>query len=183
MKTSRSTTATRAGYGLLFCLMLQANNSQAAIINFTSLIDPSPDILLPSPSYTYEHSLTSVGFNPATDTLTSAELHVYFAEEDWVAQTDDSVTIYFEGSAAAAGVSSDPAGIGNSTWDDIFSVDVSLLQTDGTLSIRLDSAGGTLFRMSELTATGTSVVPVPAAAWLFTSGLLGLIGVARRKKS
>lgn len=28
-----------------------------------------------------------------------------------------------------------------------------------------------------------SVVPVPAAAWLFGSGLLGLIGVARRKKS
>jgi hypothetical protein len=25
------------------------------------------------------------------------------------------------------------------------------------------------------------VVPVPAAAWLFGSGLLGLIGVARRK--
>lgn len=28
----------------------------------------------------------------------------------------------------------------------------------------------------------TSVVPVPAAAWLFGSGLLGLVGVARRKK-
>ena len=28
-----------------------------------------------------------------------------------------------------------------------------------------------------------SAVPVPAAAWLFGSGLLGLIGVARRKKS
>ena len=28
----------------------------------------------------------------------------------------------------------------------------------------------------------TSVVPVPAAVWLFGSGLLGLVGVARRKK-
>jgi hypothetical protein len=28
-----------------------------------------------------------------------------------------------------------------------------------------------------------SAVPVPAAAWLFGSGLLGLIGIARRKKS
>ena len=27
----------------------------------------------------------------------------------------------------------------------------------------------------------TSVVPVPAAAWLFGSGLLGLVGIARRK--
>lgn len=29
----------------------------------------------------------------------------------------------------------------------------------------------------------TSVVPVPAAVWLFGSGLLGLIGMARRKKA
>lgn len=28
-----------------------------------------------------------------------------------------------------------------------------------------------------------SVVPVPAAAWLFGSGLLGLVGLARRKKA
>ncbi len=27
-----------------------------------------------------------------------------------------------------------------------------------------------------------AAVPVPAAAWLFGSGLLGLIGIARRKK-
>ena len=30
---------------------------------------------------------------------------------------------------------------------------------------------------------GQAAVPVPAAAWLFGSGLLGLIGVSRRKKS
>ena len=28
----------------------------------------------------------------------------------------------------------------------------------------------------------TAVVPVPAAVWLFGSGLLGLVGIARRKK-
>jgi len=28
-----------------------------------------------------------------------------------------------------------------------------------------------------------TVVPIPAAAWLFSSGLIGLIGIARRKKS
>jgi hypothetical protein len=31
--------------------------------------------------------------------------------------------------------------------------------------------------------TDVSAVPVPAAVWLFGSGLLGLVGVARRKKS
>jgi len=31
--------------------------------------------------------------------------------------------------------------------------------------------------------TESTVVPVPAAVWLFGSGLLGLVGVARRCKS
>ena len=31
--------------------------------------------------------------------------------------------------------------------------------------------------------TGVSAVPIPAAAWLFGSGLLGLVGVSRRKKA
>ena len=30
---------------------------------------------------------------------------------------------------------------------------------------------------------GQAAVPVPAAAWLFGSGLLGLVGIARRKKA
>ena len=35
----------------------------------------------------------------------------------------------------------------------------------------------------EPTAIDTGVVPVPAAVWLFGSGLLGLVGMARRKKA
>jgi len=42
-------------------------------------------------------------------------------------------------------------------------------------------AGYTL--TSELGWTSPAVVPEPAAVWLFGSGLLGLVGVARRKKS
>lgn len=41
------------------------------------------------------------------------------------------------------------------------------VSTDGVLSIA---------------AYGESVVPVPAAVWLFTSGLIGFIGIARCKK-
>jgi hypothetical protein len=44
--------------------------------------------------------------------------------------------------------------------------------------------------VSQCTDTGTgtdacptvAAVPVPAAVWLFGSGLLGLVGIARRKK-
>lgn len=38
-----------------------------------------------------------------------------------------------------------------------------------------------LFTVQELAFTEVSAVPVPAAIWLFGSGLLGLAGVARRK--
>lgn len=37
------------------------------------------------------------------------------------------------------------------------------------------------FDFTSITATNTTVVPVPTAAWLFGSGLIGLIGMARRK--
>ena len=30
--------------------------------------------------------------------------------------------------------------------------------------------------------TDGSIIPIPAAVWLFISGLLGLIGIARRKQ-
>ena len=40
--------------------------------------------------------------------------------------------------------------------------------------------GGVLYTL-HLDGTVASVVPVPAAVWLFGSGLLGLVGVARRK--
>jgi len=42
--------------------------------------------------------------------------------------------------------------------------------------------GGVTFVL-HLTGTVASAVPVPAAVWLFGSGLLGLAGVARRRKS
>ena len=45
----------------------------------------------------------------------------------------------------------------------------------GTGPIRFGVGGG-------LTFAPAAVVPVPAAVWLFGSGLLGLIGMARRKK-
>ena len=55
----------------------------------------------------------------------------------------------------------------------------------------VSGGAGTAFNVSFTTASGQIMgvdmtlaqVPVPAAAWLFGSGLIGLVGVARRKKA
>lgn len=49
-----------------------------------------------------------------------------------------------------------------------------------------DIASGQSFDYGYTASTQTvsaAVVPIPAAAWLFGSGLLGMIGIARRKKA
>jgi len=45
------------------------------------------------------------------------------------------------------------------------------------IGVLLDIGSG-----NSMTVTSISAVPVPAAVWLFGSGLIGLIGIARRKK-
>lgn len=50
-------------------------------------------------------------------------------------------------------------------------------------AIIVGNVGNAFFVEAEVTALSAGVVPIPAAVWLFGSGLIGLIGVARRKKS
>ncbi len=59
----------------------------------------------------------------------------------------------------------------------------TLLLTGGADEIDFRSAGNTMADHFYIRNADASVVPVPAAVWLFGSGLIGLVGVARRKKS
>lgn len=54
--------------------------------------------------------------------------------------------------------------------------------TDVITSIEFSNSLNDGFNMDNIAGASSSAVPVPAAFWLLGSGLLGLIGVARRKK-
>jgi hypothetical protein len=85
-----------------------------------------------------------------------------------------------------------PVGQGGATFDFV-ALDFTALAPPGSaISINLGSGGnwqdgngldvtGVVFTGATVTVTPNAVVPVPAAAWLFASGLLGLVGVARRR--
>ena len=50
------------------------------------------------------------------------------------------------------------------------------------IHVTLQGAGGDAF-IDNMQYTGLAPVPVPAAVWLFGSGLMGLLGTSRRKKA
>ena len=64
---------------------------------------------------------------------------------------------------------------------------VGVIDTDGFLSAELRELRGKdaqqVLLFADYFSIGVTAVPVPAAVWLFGSGLLGLIGIARRKKA
>lgn len=78
----------------------------------------------------------------------------------------------------------------NFAWGATAGIDVFMVwSTDGLTSLDIDGDGTPGARMVDGPFPGFSAnftpgpaVPIPAAVWLFGSGLLGLVGVARRKK-
>lgn len=70
----------------------------------------------------------------------------------------------------------DPAVLAqNLTTSDFSFRRITMRFSDGS------TATTTIDNASQITFGSASVVPVPAAVWLFGSGLLGLLGIARRK--
>jgi len=61
---------------------------------------------------------------------------------------------------------------------------VDQADTTGLAPLLLDVIGNwNLTSTGQLSYAGVSAVPVPAAVWLFGSGLIGLAGIARRKQA
>ena len=76
-------------------------------------------------------------------------------------------------------------GVANFSWDGVYG---NAYQIDYTATVPAGDPsgfGGTQYflRLTGTVTEGAPPIPIPAAVWLFGSGLLGLVGVARRRKS
>ena len=110
--------------------------------------------------------------------------------------TDCSVSVACSANATfSAGPLADTAGL-LTNWSMGGSIDLAatagwgndtsvMIQLINTLSASTGATGDVAFIQKKQGGVGISVnpVPVPAAVWLFGSGLIGMIGIARRKTS
>ena len=109
----------------------------------------------------------------ATDIIFDSPISGFFADFYAAGNTQElSLTLSFLGggttdlSVPGAGSSSQSFGF----WS----------TTDAVTSIRFNNTVNDGFNIDNISG---SAVPVPAAIWLFGSGLIGLIGIARRKQA
>lgn len=72
----------------------------------------------------------------------------------------------------------------NSWTTESFTLDASANnQSEIWIAFWLDNGEGDYAKIDNINVYGTAIVPLPAAVWLFGSGLLGLAGAVRREQS
>ena len=91
----------------------------------------------------------------------------------WVAKASNEFTLFWTVEADMYGAA--PAVCSGDAFN-LDCLNLAQVVTEGTWNTT--GAG-----LSHLTFYDTTVIPVPAAVWLFGSGLLGLVGVARRRQA
>ncbi len=128
-------------------------------------------------SYTHTFDLSTLG-----GPITSASLSIFTGGQGFNGLT----SVYMNGELIGQLTDGDNVGGDyNVAWLDTFDLTAyASILASGTVSIEIVPVGsgdGWALDYSELTVT--SAVPVPAAVWLFGSGIFGLIGFSRRKRS
>ena len=144
--------------------------------------------------------------NPAANIIKQANLR----PGEWTVGQAIDITFDYKGSAGAGGVlfaelfmELSGGGVGpgpgiiaviaapTAAWQTFSGSYVAGPDTSGGVTLQLNATCGadpgcfSNFQIDNVTISADlpSAVPVPAAVWLFGSGLLGLVGVARRKKA
>jgi hypothetical protein len=144
--------------------------------------------------------------NPAANIIKQANLR----PGEWTPGQAIDISFDYKGSAGAGGVlfaelfmELTGGGVGpgsgilavianpSASWQTFTASSVAGPDTSGGVTLQLNVTCGadpgcfSEFQIDNVTISADlpSAVPVPAAVWLFGSGLVGLIGIARRKKA
>jgi len=165
----------------ILAIAMSANAAPIVPVTYFDVVDPVPDIVLDSatPIHDYTHDIVAHGFYAPADTLFTATIGITLNDDqgpgedsaEWVAITfDGNYVDHFE-----------------IAYDDYsYAVDVSLLQSDGLLAVRLTrTSGDFVFKKSELLVEGErdiALMPAPGALVLVASGLAGVAAFSRKKK-
>jgi hypothetical protein len=110
-----------------------------------------------------------------------------YVDDSTLTYTGTSVTLVLGGDDTSNGDPQDLASLDNSTVDDnaLYAADSNVVGQVGFSTYSWDGTTLKIHNMSgntTQTLTFVSAIPVPAAAWLFGSALVGLAGVGRKRK-
>ena len=167
----------------LFCLLcIMGGTANAAIVQFDFIGITKNCVVLP----TCENAVP-IG------TSVTGSLFIDFGSEDGIG---DGFTISDEFGGSSITLSNTLG----TTYDIITGLQGNTSSSLGELSsliLQIDNSAGDRIQMGVTGGSGTlpgigyqfdgtwtrvTAVPIPAAVWLFGSGLLGLVGIARRKR-
>jgi hypothetical protein len=193
-------------------LALAAGIAQAAPVTTTGatfqMYDPSGAAMAPDTAVTFTYDTTAMTWGvsstvPFFGLSWTASGGTLFGPGSYVTGINGDGADELASSASAPLANGDgnyswtvPAGSWggniNFAWGATTGIDVFVVwSADGLTSLDVEGDGLPGARMvdgpfpgfSANFTPGPAAVPVPAAVWLFGSGLLGLVGVARRKKA
>jgi hypothetical protein len=170
----------------LFATLLALASATALAIPITDIVDPTPDPLITVGSpYSFVHDITDNGYNPLTQTITSALLTVSLYDKDTKGNETFQFLIGSGGTSQTYSDSNVDNGAAGADYAISLVAALADLQADGKLNVQLSAqTGDFVFTQSKLEAqvsTRSAAVPEPGILALLGIGVLG-VGAALRKK-